>query len=249
MRLRELYGRYEGRDLYVVGTGPSMRVFPVEMLAGRLTMGLNQAWKHFERGFAPTWMLTAHPELWMGEDGYLSAAAKPRTTWIVKKKPPADHLELDDPRCYVFGTEEDFGVVRKRPEDVLFLGRGIQQTAIDLAARMGFKNVFLVGCDMTDLGGEHHGHAQHVRWLGWQPKDVYSEYREWTAQMRQTVRDAYGVNVLTLSPFLGAGHAEEDYDRLKRELKLANLPKPKDVSPYKRPRGPVKPTPPPRKRP
>jgi len=240
MRLRELYGRYPGLDLYVVGTGPSMRVFPVEMLAGKLTIGLNQAWKYFDRGFAPTWMLTAHPEELLK---FEEAKARPRTTWIVKKKPPLEHLSLDDPRHYVFGTEEDFGVVRKQPEDVLFLGRGIQQTAIDLAARMGFKNVFLVGCDMTDLGGEHHGHDQHVRFLGWRDRDVYQEYREWTAVVRKTVREAHGVNVLTLSPFLGAGHAEEDYKRLVGELSLRPLPKPKDVSPYKRPRGSVKPKP------
>src|SRR5262245_41569176 len=54
----ELYDAHSGRDIYVVGTGSSLRVFPLEFLADKITIGLNQAWK-----FLPlTYCITSVPK-------------------------------------------------------------------------------------------------------------------------------------------------------------------------------------------
>ena len=82
--------------------------------------------------------------------------------------------------------------------------------------------------------GEHHGHEQHVRFHGVPPDLAYREYRVYAARVRKVIRDELHIPVLTLQPFLGVGHAEEDYRRLHGELGLAPLPIPPDTSAYLR---------------
>jgi hypothetical protein len=231
MRIDRLYSVFPDRNAVamVLGTGPSMRCFPVEALRGAYLLGLNQAWKYV----TPNLMLTVHPELYLEYRDHPDAA-KIKVPWVIKKKPPMADLELDDPIHYVFHTSTDLKTAVEQPADTLYLGEGIQCTAIDLLARMGARTIILVGCDMCSLEGQFHGHDQHVRWLGQKPDTQYALYRKKTAQVRSAVRDAHKVNVLTLSPFIGLSGAEEDYGRLKKELNLKPLPKPKDISPYTR---------------
>lgn len=225
MRIESLYGRYAGGTIYIIGTGPSLRCLDLGFLKDKVTVGLNQAYKHLPT----TLSITVHPEL-VAE---YAAAGGVGTSWLVKKKPPMAHLDLDDPKYYVFGTSYDVRSVTQRPKDTLYLGEGVQTTAMDLAARMGARFVVLVGCDGGSLGGDFHAHDQHVRWLGMRPDDQYKLYRDTTAAVRAALRPL-GVSVLTLSPFVGANAAEEDYARLRQELKLPVLPVPKDTSEYKR---------------
>lgn len=226
MRIQGLIDKHKGGDIYIVGTGPSMRVFPVDFLHDKTTIGLNQAWRYLKLKYC----ITVHPELFSDYE----KDQRNKTTWIIKKKPPMEHLDLDDPVHYVFHTEqENYELLVKNKPDTLFIGRGVQQTAMHLASIMGAKNIFLVGIDMTDLGGEHHGHNQHVKFHGLAPADVYAEYRKVTAKVR-TILLRKGINTLTLSPFLGAVHGDEDYTRLLHELNLPKLPQPKDTSTYSR---------------
>jgi hypothetical protein len=226
MRIGTLYATAPS-DVYVIGTGPSLRCLDLSYFADKFTIGLNQAWKHL----ATTYAITVHPEL-LPE--YNSTPGH-RTKWIIKKKPPMAHLQLDDENYFVFLTSPDLETVVTRPPDTLYLGEGIQTTAIDMAARMGAKNVILVGCDANQLLGDFHAHDQHVRWLGLKPDEQYALYRKRTAQVRWKLRDL-GVNVMTLTPFIGTDAGVEDYTRIRVELGFKALPRPKDVSPYKRKR-------------
>src|SRR5262245_53855905 len=74
----DLYERHQGESIYVVGTGASMRVFPVDFLHDKVTIGCNQAWKLLR----PTYNITIRPELnipeFLGEPDYHDLV------WIVK---------------------------------------------------------------------------------------------------------------------------------------------------------------------
>lgn len=224
MRIQALADDIVGdQTVFIVGTGPSLRVTPLDFLKGRLVVGLNQAWKYLQCDFT----ITIHPELYQA---YCKESGCGAGRWIIKKKPPMANLELDDEFHYVFGTSYDIETVAKRPKDTLYLGEGVQSTAMDLAARMGAKTIVLVGCDAGSLEGDFHGHDQHVRWVGRTPDEQYKLYRDSTAEVREALRPL-GVSVLTLSPFIGANSAVEDYRRLKDVHKLAPLPAPKDISP------------------
>lgn len=206
-----------------------MRVFPTKMLEQCFTIGLNQAYRYCPMKLS----ITVHPELVLD---YEKLPEKHPTQWIVKQKPPMEKLSLDDPNYYVFHTRDDFDGLKLTEPDTLFCGRGVQQTAMHLAAQLGATEIVLVGVDMCALGDEHHGHDQHVKFHGLSPADVYAEYRKFTAKARRILRETHGVNTLTLSPLLGADHGTEDYLRLCKEFDLPRLPKPKDTSTYKRKR-------------
>lgn len=222
MRIGALTDRHKGETIYVIGTGASLRCMPLGFFADKLSIGLNQTWRHLPT----TYSITVHPELLADYE----KAGKSITQWIVKKKPPRAELNLDDARYYVFGTSYDLAAIRERPKDTLYLGEGVQTTAMDLAARLGASTIVLVGCDAKALGGDFHAHDQHVRWVGRKPADQYRLYRETTAAVRTVLR-GMGVAVMTLSPFIGVDAGEEDYKRLCKELGLSPLPPPTDISP------------------
>jgi hypothetical protein len=61
MQLSAVKDKYKHQTVYIIGTGPSLRVFPVDILEKEITIGLNQAYKSLQ--FRPTYNLTIHPEL------------------------------------------------------------------------------------------------------------------------------------------------------------------------------------------
>lgn len=231
MKLDSLYGIHKDQDIYIVGTGPTTRLLPSGLLNKRVTIGLNQAYKDLKVKYS----ITVHPELELEYRDFVKVKPEASTQWLVKQKPPTN-LPFDDETRYVFKTSPEWKGFLGKDKNTLFIGRGVQQTAIDLACRMGARAVFLVGVDMSDLGGDHHSHSQHVRFHGLSPKDVYAEYRAWTYKCKKLAREKANIPVLSISPLLGCGGAlhEAEYVQLREELGLAQLPKPIDTSGYSR---------------
>jgi hypothetical protein len=231
MRINTLFKKHVGADIYVVGTGPTTRLFPKNFFKGRVTIGLNQAYKLIE----PMYSITVHPELELEYRELIKAKKVKPTKWLVKHKAPT-FLRLNDPSIYVFHTSYEWKEFIGGKSDTLFLGKGIQLTAIDLACRMGARSVILVGVDLGDIAGDHHGHDQHIQFHGLSASEVYREYRLWTYKARRLAREKAGVAVLSLYPLLGCGGDvhQEDYAQFRKELGLSKLPKPKDISKYYR---------------
>lgn len=243
MRLRSLADKWKGETVYVVGTGPSARVFPSAFLRDKCCIGLNKAWMTHPVEFS----VTVHPEHiteYEAAPSRVNGRDKPATRWVTKAKTPLADLAPDDPRYYVFKSTESMAAFGNADSDELFVGRGIQTSGIDLALRMGASAIVLVGVDMGVLGGHHHATAQHVRFNGLPPKDVYREYYDWTAVVRDVCL-GFGVPVLSLSAMIGEAWRSEDYKRLSALLDLPDLPPPVDTSHYKRERTdkPPKPRP------
>ena len=76
----QLYGRHPGADIYIVGTGASLRVFPLELLRDKITIGLNQSWKIVPTRYSITMMPAFNiPEFMPGE------MPRKDLTWITKR--------------------------------------------------------------------------------------------------------------------------------------------------------------------
>lgn len=230
----ELYGRHPGADIYVVGSGTSMRVLPPSFLEGRITIGLNMAWRIATVQYAVT--IGPHvnvPEFIAGE------TPRPEITWITKREKARqvltpEQFEHADRHFYTFSVagkgprpvDADLGVndgarvldfVRRPAGDMLYQWSSISQTAANLAANMGARNVILVGCDNCSLGGNHHAHSQHTKWMGKEPDERYLQYYEGLAEIRAALRER-GVNLVSLSPFLKLDDPGMDFARLCGEL-------------------------------
>jgi hypothetical protein len=246
----ELYGKHSGDDIYVVGTGASLRVFPIDFFAGRIVIGLNMAWK-----LVPvTYGITIHPDLNIPEF-MPGERPHPEITWITghskaKALLTDSQLSYAEANFYFFdyrnrpntqppdqpsdaGRNLDW--VRAPSANWLYVWSSISQTGLNLAANLGARNVILVGCDNMALSGNHHAHAQHTRWKGVSPDERYRQYYEGLAEVRQALR-IRGVNVLSLTPFVSLASPSEDFDRLCRECNVAQFIENRDVSP-RRPVG------------
>ena len=230
--ISELYGRHDGADIYIVGTGTSVRVFPLDFLDGKITIGLNQAWKLFDPQYAITMMPKLNiPEFIEGE------RVRAGITWITKPSKIAvqcTQTEIEWAQANYYGFENDGRTsfnsldevsdtgrmlewVRTPHPDKLYLWSSISQSAMNLAANMGARNIILIGCDNAPLAENHHAHDQHTMWRGDSPDVRYMQYYEGVAEVRAALRSR-GVNVVSATPFVKLDGAELDYKRLCQEL-------------------------------
>lgn len=233
----DLYGLYPGSDIYVIGTGSSLRTFPTSFLAGKITIGINMAWKTAPVNYG----ITNHPDLCIPE--FLPGEQPhPEIQWITKYEKTKglvtpEQFKYADEHFYFFemngqkNTQPDnqpsdegriLDWVRQPTGNKLYIWTSTAQAAVNLAANMGAKNIILIGCDNAALSGNHHAHKQHARWRGASPDLRYRQYYEGLAEMRPALR-ARGVNLLSLTPFLSLANLEEDFERLCDELNCPKL--------------------------
>lgn len=227
--IKELWQKHKGEVIYIVGTSPSMRVFPIDFLKGKTVIGLNQAFHYASF----TYGLTIHPYL------IPVKSHKWNCQWITKHKTIdqkyKEHIQRNNySKMYVFKNSLDWGVIDGKASSTLYVGRGIQTAAMHLAAHLGASAAILVGVGMASLAGDHHGHDQHTELHGMAPAEVYKEYYFYAVKTRELIRKVFGMQVLSLVPFLGDIYAEIDYRKLKEELNIPNLPPVKDIEYAKR---------------
>jgi len=226
MDISKLWDKYKGETIYILGTGPSVRCFPNldKILSGKLTIGLNEAYKHWPCSYN----LTIHPRL-IPKD--LSPGG-----WVIKPKDEYADIDIYDERFYIFQNNHDIHNYDyiKKTKGCLYVGRGIQTGAMTLAAQMGASVIVLIGCDFAQLGPDHHSHVTHIEFHQFPPEDVYKEYYLNSAILRTKLKDIYKTEIISLQPFLGLGYQDIEYRRITAELDLPCLPTPKDKSKYKR---------------
>lgn len=233
----ELYNRYPDSDIYVIGTGASLRVFPLSLLENKITIGLNQTWKTLPVRYS----ITIHPDLSIPEF-IPDQPPHPEITWITKHEKTKslvtpEQLKYAEEHFYFFemigrpntqppnkppDTGRVLDWVRKATDDKLYLWTSIAQAGVNLAANMGAKNIFLIGCDNCALLGNNHAHKQHTRWRDASAESRYREYYEGLAEMRPVLRQR-GVNLVSLTPFLSLEAPEQDFERLCEELDQPTL--------------------------
>lgn len=244
-QVSELYSRHPQSDIYIIGTGASLRVFPLSFLQDKITIGLNMAWKVVPVRYG----ITIHPKLNIPEF-MPGEEAHPEIAWITKyekTKVQVSPEEFKHARDNFYFFEVDgrkntqppnqpgdqgriLDWVRQPTDNKLYQWSSISQTAVNLAANMGAKNIILVGCDNCSLLNNHHAHTQHTRWKGVDPNLRYSQYYEGLAEVRTALRER-GVNLLSLTPFVSLSSPDKDFKRLCEELNQPEFIHNRDISP------------------
>jgi len=243
-KIGELYNRHLGDDIYIIGTGASIRVFPKSFFDGKITIGLNLAWQLIEVNYS----ISMVPHLNFPEfvDGDFSTK---KTIWITKRDKYKTHASLDqqkfaDKNYYFFKTDGNVSItsldqpsesgrvidwVEHPNSEYLYLWSSISQTAVNLASNMGARNIILVGCDNCSLLNNHHAHSQHTMWKGADPNDRYMQYYEGLREVRAGLKNR-DVNVLSLTPFLKLDAPELDFKFLCKDLGKPLYLENKDIS-------------------
>lgn len=246
-KVSELYGKHKGDDIYVVGSGASLRVFPKDFFDNKITIGLNMSWKMVDVMYA----ITIHPDLNIPQ--FIDPKESDRNiTWVVgnrktqlvlKSKPEQLEYALDNYYFFDYHGKKNtqpenepsnagriIEWAEKPCDDNLYIWSSISQAGAVLAANMGAKNVILVGCDNISIGENHHAHYQHTRWKGVDPNHRYLQYYEGIAEIRTALRSR-GVNIVSMNPFLKLDYYEEDFSILTKELRVDEVIRGKDVHP------------------
>lgn len=241
-RLSDLYSLHQGRDIYIIGTGASFRVFPKSFFDDKITIGLNLAWQLIDVDYA----ITMVPHLNFPE--FLGAVRPERTKWVTKKDKYIAHATPEmqayaNEHYFYFRTDGQSSIndldepseagrmldwVEHPNAEFLYLWTSISQTAVNLAANMGAKNIILVGCDNCALLGNHHAHNQHTLWKGADPDDRYMHYYLGLKEVRAALMRR-GINLLSITPFLKLDAPELDFRELCQTLERPELIENKDI--------------------
>lgn len=234
MRLKDLRDVYAGQEIYIVGSGPTANVFPMEFLADKVCLSLNDSYKihpairpvalmhhitYCREGITPQAPL--HPHFHGIRYPVVKGTGKRRT----------EAVDWDNPYFYFFDWSHD---IARLPEitkdtDVLYYtpaGCSLH-AALQLAWILGARTVYTLGCDSATLGGRHY--AQYDK-NGFRDDEVLkrNQQRDYDSYVRGTliVQDFLrrkGVQLLNLSPIVGYHRVDWQYDFLRGEVPLQDL--------------------------
>lgn len=224
MRISDLYrsgkAPFREQDLYIVGTGPSMTVFPREWLRGKCCVLLNDAQKH---------MPELGPIAFSNNLKFLTGCNLPYQ--IVKGRlrfdpnPERDdnHCRWDDPGYYVFSYRErpwdgvshhDPGQLWKEPNHYWNMPRGsVSIFAAQFCLLAGARSITLVGCDSCELGPGAEYLASKKRTA---VRHDYDAYAAGLMRIKQEALRRFRVPMFTLSPFMGLGREVEQFREIRQ---------------------------------
>lgn len=147
-KIRSLKDSFKGKRCFIIGTGPSLTVSDLEMLQNEYTFGTNRIYELFGQ---TDW----RPTFYVNQDADLIKKFSEQ----IKEVPsqymflPIDFKDLfDDDRIHYFVLKHKDYYPSKAPfsRDIsMHLSQGFTVTygAIQIAAYLGFKEIYLIGVD------------------------------------------------------------------------------------------------------
>jgi hypothetical protein len=236
LRISSLYADsvVRGQDCYVVGLGPSMSVFPRQMLVGRTCVLLNDAQRHFpELG----------PIAFSNHRDFVDPIGPEIKICCVKGRLKSDpnperddnHVPWDDPVYHVFSyrtfpyDEVDIMDEKTLWREPDYYWRGpVAVFACQFLLLAGARSITLVGCDCGPIAGEDYckRDVEVVRRAAAKTTDI----REWNLPLRHNYQDyAYGlirlkqdaelrfkVPIVSMTPFIGFGDPAAQLKAIRR---------------------------------
>lgn len=162
--LKHFAGRYKDKRCFIVCTGPSLTLEDVERLQGEYTFSMNSITKIFPRtNWRPTFYLI------QDEAGYLKLE-KDLQTYKLENRFVSDML-MDQLKLKEKFIIYPFDVLNHPPNgihmapryffsdnaySIIYDGFSVTYSAMQLAVYMGFKEIYLIGCDCDYSGEKKH---------------------------------------------------------------------------------------------
>ncbi len=208
--LKELKNKYKGQDIYVVGSGASLNYVESSFFNNKITVGVNNVWKKYP----VTYFVKK-------EDFKREDVSRGNSIIIVTNYFGADSRNIlhdqfqDEGRLYYYFEHEE---IRHENIDVSMIGTdkivvsfSTITSAINIAAYFGAANIILCGHDCSSLDGD-------ANFKGYHPTDNPNTwYRNWvhrikpqTIAVRDKIKEVYGCNLYSLSPFIGLDMEEHE---------------------------------------
>ncbi len=226
MRLRDLRDVYAGQEIYIVGSGPTSNVFPMDFLSDRICMSLNDSFKIHP---AITPIAFMHHQTYCREGNNVQAPLHPHFSGIkypvVKAtgRTRSEEVDWDNPYFYYFDWSHDIDRIyemSKATDQLYYTPEGCSlHAALQLAWIMGARTVYTIGCDSTTLGGKHYANYDKNKFrddevLKRGQTRNYDSYVKGTLIVQDFLRRK-GVRVLNLSPIVGYHMVDYQYEVLQ----------------------------------
>lgn len=234
MRIGQLRDVYLHQDAYILGSGPSSNVFPMDFLRDKICISLNDAYK-IHPAIKPIAYL--HHEYYSRLGKSLTDPIHPffkSVKYPVVKatgKTQLDHIDWDSPFFYYFKFSHDINKIwtmTKDSDTLHYTPEGCSlHGALQLCWIMGFKNIFIIGCDSTTMDGKHYANYDKNNFrddevLKRGVKRNYDSYVYGTIIVQKFL-ESKGMRVFNLSSIVGYHMVEYQYKFLNNETSLETV--------------------------
>lgn len=234
MRLKDLRDVYAGQEIYIVGSGPTANMFPMDFLEDKICMSLNDSFKIHS---AITPIALMHHQTYTREGKTPDAPLHPHVDGIkypvVKGtgKTKAENVDWDNPYYYYFDWNHDIEQIyemSKSTDHLYYTPEGCSlHAALQLGWIMGAKTLYTIGCDSTTLGGKHYAQYDKNKFrddevLKRGQTRNYDSYVKGTLIVQDFLKRK-GVRVLNLSPIVGYHMVDYQYEVLRGEIDVQDI--------------------------
>lgn len=137
--IRDFKNIHEGKRLFILASGPSLERINLAPLRRRLVMGLNRSLLTFPN---PHYHCTMDQRLF---DDFPKLLAKTRYLFTLEGRPMGIPLRLLGSEGFSWDLEEG-----------IYSGYTVSYFALQIAAYMGFKEIFYLGLDLKHYAGRTH---------------------------------------------------------------------------------------------
>lgn len=220
-KLKELHNKYNGRRCFIIATGPSLNIDDILLLKDEFTIGMNNVCLLYEKVPWRANMLGVQDK-WVYEKIYHVLKDTPENVFVSREI----GREYPNSRCfnefplnfyyhqYDFRYSEKLGVkFSDNAFRMVYDAYSITFSLMQIAVYMGFKEIYLLGCDCNQAVGKvnhfmENGHVES------EDKLATSADRNIFGHMEiKKFCDAHGVKVFNAT----RGGALEVYPRVKLE--------------------------------
>ena len=155
---------HQGERCFIIATGPSLTIEDIESLKGEYTFAMNSIAKLYDQtDFRPTYyavqdnhvfiqmqdIIKAHKEVPVFISDNIWRRFKRESDWI---EFPTDTMY----HSYDMKIGKYHAKFSGNAYDIVYDGYSIAYSCLELAVYMGFKEIYLLGCDCTYLGEKEH---------------------------------------------------------------------------------------------
>lgn len=202
LKIKQLKNCMEGKCCFIVGTGPSITIKDIESLSGEITFGVNSICKVINQtSWRPTYLGIQDPLVYEKLEPDIIENFR-------------DNVFVSDFLCEKFEIPERFIVfpyisVHKYYQNkykqygtkfsdnaysVVYDGYSITYSMIEIAVYMGFKEIYLLGCDCSYPKGK----KNHFVESGFVDRRAYLNYERMTAGYEEVKKyvDKHGIKVI-----------------------------------------------------
>ena len=207
-------------DVYIIASGASMDYIAPSFFDGKITMGINQVYKKYDCTYLVRKEVKfIQPSL---DSGSIVIVSEYDSGNLDSGEHKLNTNKINHHRLYYFNhldNQHDKVDTSVIGGDKIVVSFSTITSAMHLAAYMGAANIIICGHDAGLLDGKmnFHEYFTDIKDTPWQN---WGQYRNWlkviegqTLAVKNKLIEVYGVNIVSLNPFINFGLEGHKYER------------------------------------